>query len=231
MNYSKQDLRKKLFEAPENIQDLVFSPEKSEKIKAVAKKFNLNDSQALKLEEMVNVVLIGLEPLSKFRSLVVGLAGITYDQAIKVSPEINGGVFEPVLEQLKSFETRQEQVEDVQQKEPIKEVQNRSESTLKNLDHLLPSHEMIGEPHVHSQTLMPKTSEVTETTGGAVVAKIQVAPIPVPQPPGPKLSSIVDQKLSKLVRTERDQTQVKNEVEEKRKNTYTGGDPYREPIK
>lgn len=73
------------------------------------------------------------------------------------------------------------------------------------VDHLLPDH-----------TVMEKT--------GGVHTHTQSTPTNLPG------ASIVDQKLRGLVRAEREETHIRDDVEKRRKIVYKDADPYREPI-
>lgn len=244
MDETLKTLKENFEVLPPDVQDAIINPLTKDKIISIGKRHNLTTEQKYSLENEIFFVLFGLEPLSKFRANAVEKVGASYDQAIKISSDANKEIFDPVMGLLKEME---EELRAISNPDPSNHIDlDKKMPTSPTSDHLLPSHEMIREPHLHSQTLMPKnavapaagpkmpiktafsTPPVSKPSSPAPTAP--AAQIPVPQPLTPKFSSIVDQKLSKLVRTERDESQVKTEVEEKRKVGYTGGDPYREPI-
>ncbi|MEK7185240.1 MAG: hypothetical protein AAB726_01330 [Patescibacteria group bacterium] len=254
MDETLKTLKENFEVLPSDVQDTIINPLTKDKIISIGTKYNLTTDQKYSLENETFFVLFGLEPLSKFRANAVEKVGVSYDQAIKISSDTNKEIFDPVMGLLKEME---EELRAISESRPVKSRPDDLSEKMLASNHLLPSHEMIREPHLHSQTLMPKeggnkmpiktafstpslSKSVAPVTPSVAVAPVMTpAPasfkpttsVPVPQPLAPKFSSIVDQKLSKLVRTERDESQVKTEVDEKRKNTYNGGDPYREPIK
>ena len=212
---------------PPDVQNVIVDQLTRDKIISIGTRYNLTPDQKFALENEIFFVLLGVEVLSRFRANVVNQVGISYDQTIKISFDVNKEIFDPVIGLLKEME---EEIRSVSSEvEQSNEGQNREVATSPAPDHLLPSHEMIREPHLHSQTLMPK--EDTKAGDAKVSRPTFIAKLATPEPVIPKFSSIVDQKLSKLVRTERGEASVKSEVEEKRKTAYTGGDPYREPAK
>lgn len=222
-------LRENFEVLPHSVQNIITDPLTRDRIISVGTKYNLTTDQKYSLENEMFFVLFGLEPLSRFRTNTVEKIGISYDQAIKISFDVNKEIFEPVMGLLKEME---EELRLASEPTPVNEHLKKNNPDVSQndksitTDHLLPSHEMIHEPHLHSQTVMPKDKPANESARQAASA------MAVPKPPMPnRPESIVDQKLSGLVRTERGQAQLKNEVEEKRKNAYTAGDPYREPIK
>ena len=237
MNYPKEILRKKLDEASQPLQDMVFSTEKSEKIEALAQKFSLSADQRIKLEELVNLILIRLEPMVKLRALLTSDVGLSYDQAIKITPDLQN-LFAPVAAELErepeppapdEGETNTETEEEVPELEPVEPV---------TPDHLLDTHEhmeQVSGAHTHMPPVVPvhkMESGIPNTYNSGSTPPVRSAPAPsnIPSSTSTPSFTTVDQKLRGLVRAEREETTIRNDVEERRKIAYKDGDPYREPL-
>lgn len=97
-------LRLTFGKAPKPLQDLFFSDEYSQNIKAVGEKMGLEKEKISKLAHEINNIILGMQPLSSFRSNLVQNAGFTYDQALKVSVEVNSQIFSPVMDAIRSIQ-------------------------------------------------------------------------------------------------------------------------------
>ena len=102
--YPKEILRKKLWEASEDVQDLVLSLEKTEKIQGIGREFNLEETQKIRLEEIVNIVLIGLEPVTELQKILVEEIKITEDTSNKITEKINSEILKPVINAIREPE-------------------------------------------------------------------------------------------------------------------------------
>lgn len=213
----------------------------------VATKHNLNNIQKELFKNEIFLVLLGIEPVSHFRANLVEEVRVSYDQALKIAFDINSQVFGPVMTFLKNMEqdifsaeketavdtSPQEKIDLDSEKRTIA-VFSDSKNTDTQPDHMLPSHDMMPGLHIHSQTLMPSEKSASTSTPTPTPTP-KAAPTFTPTQPEKidsglsRFTSIVDQKLSKLVRTERGETTIKDDVEERRKEVYKGADPYREP--
>lgn len=212
-----------------------------EVIAAVATKNNIEYSKIGALQMEVLLTLLGLEYISGFRTNLVQELGITYDQALKITSDINQQIFAPVMETLKQLEA------DIKNNggggnEPTEQAVQISPAPESNK--FIPDHEEMLKkegPHLHSQTVMPAPA-ATSATAGSSYRK----PEPSPQTAHP-FKSIVDQKLAGIVRSSSEAVrpanlspnsqnpQQQNPTAAPKRvtssdNGYKGNDPYREPI-
>lgn len=214
------------------------------KIEAIGNKHGLNETQISQLNNEIIFVLLGLEALNSFRPNLMRELGITYDQAIKISSDVNDRVFGSVMNVVKALE-KTEESPSAREKiitKPHPELAKKSED-------LLPDHEQLTKidgPHAHSQSAASAVAQVGATVAAttAVTAKTTTPVTPIATPsPKPAFKSIVDQKLSGLVRSSNAPANLptnlpmnEKDLEEMMKKSegvkigYKGIDPYREPI-
>jgi hypothetical protein len=172
-------------------------------IAAITSKYELSEEQAAKLEVLVSNVLAGKSEVSNFRSDLVGELGIAYDQALKISYDLNTNLFNQekdggsntisntpgatsVIPKKETISATLPNNPVITQKTPV--IRTGPETDPR---HLVSDHEQMERedgPHLHSQSIMPLT-EQKKTLG-----------------------SIVEQKLNKITSS----------------NNYPGKDPYRE---
>lgn len=215
------------------------------KIEAIGNKHNLNVTQVSQLNNEIVFVLLGLEPLNSFRPNLMRELGITYDQAIKISSDVNDRIFGSVMNAVKALEKTEESpsVEENVVTKPHPEP-------VKKPDELLPDHDQLTKtdgPHTHTQSVPPVVASVTPTVAAPTATQVAKAPATVTpattMQPKPAFKSIVDQKLSGLVRSSNAPTNLptnlpmnEKDLEEMMKKSegvkigYKGIDPYREPI-
>lgn len=113
MNQTEPNLKKYFDAAPDEIKSLVKkisdTPEMTE---FVARRNGLSDSKIFKLKLEIILTLLNLEPISRFRANLVQELGVTYDQALKISSDVNAQIFgAEVVETLKMTEADMEKME------------------------------------------------------------------------------------------------------------------------
>lgn len=179
----------------------------------VAQKQQLTETQKTKLIAEINKVLKGETKINNFRTNIVEELGITYDQALKIAFDVNANIFNTAADKSEPQTTPQKPV-----------VQNPIQNPLAEPKKLITDHEEMANregPHLHSETIMPapKTPQVFKPEPQPEPIKIFTPTTPAtPQnqkPPAP-FKSIVDEKLSGIVRSSTEK--------------YRGPDPYREPV-
>lgn len=223
------EIKEKFSTLPKELRKFIVNESWTTIAESIAEKFNFNPDQTEKLEQETLMVLIGVESVKNFRANLIEELDVTYDQALKVSYEMNNQIFGQVAETLRKME--EGGVENpAPESENVTPPENKIESVLppepENVyrpaeiprpnrpetkpDHLLTDHETMEREegmHLHSQSVMPSMNS-------ASAPKRETADRPM---------SIVDQKLRQMVRSNEEVKPVKN-------TNYENGDPYREPI-
>lgn len=186
------------------------------RVEATAAKYNLDETQTEGLRQEVFFILLGLTQASDFRANLVEELDITYDQALKISYDMNAQVFGLVLKELTQIQNgiSENQIPSVpaeehtrpQEKSPF--LPNLSKSGVDEPVYKLMDHdemERVDGPHLHSQNVMPQTQEAPR--------------------------SIVDQKLSRIFKSSSAPANLPTGNQPKAPSRgYNGTDPYREPI-
>lgn len=194
------------------------SSEPAEKVVSdISSKLQLNGDQKSSLMNLVQNALKDKSKISSFRSDLVNGLGITYDQALKVSFEINSRIFSGSTSDLRKTEGSGNF--------------GRPGQKETRPDHMIPDHEQMEKVdgiHLHSQSVMPSINRTPQP-------QAQSSRISNPAP----TVSIIDQKLGGMTRSESsppanlptNQKPAENVVfPEVSKEKYKGKDPYREPI-
>lgn len=200
-------------------------------VDAICQRQNLSQNQKTVLVELIGKILGGSSALSKFRTNLVDELNVSYDQALKISFDVNMAIFNPVMETLKEMESNMGTDEGYRKNNQVdSEAKNSSnpkdESTLSSLkrrfanttrpdlnpEHLIPDHDEMeredGTPHLHSQSVMPRNQ--SEISSGNFM--------PMPKKAGVQsFSSAIDQKLSQVSKPSQS-------------SAAPATDPYREPI-
>lgn len=206
----------------------------SRKIDLVAKKNNLEQTQSKILKAQITSTILGLTPISRFRTGLVEELNITYDQALKISADVNSQIFGPeVVELLKKLETESKEIEGVEpQNESVETKKVEQDTTIQiRTEQLLPDHDSMlhadGE-HLHSQTVMPTVSGTKPAMQifGSIVDR--------------KLSGSAEASISRSNANSSPKPHVKptetngrldqTTITDTRNQKYKNGDPYREPI-
>lgn len=186
------------------------------RVEAVAGKYGLNEIQTEGLRQEVFFILLGLTQSSDFRANLVEELDITYDQALKISYDMNAQVFGLVLKELTEIQNgiSENQIPSTPAEESVRpeaaspflpsiSKSGVEESVYKLMDHK--EMERVDGPHLHSQNIMPQTEDA------------------------PK--SIVDQKLSRIFKSSSAPSNLPTGSGSKTQSGgYNGADPYREPI-
>jgi hypothetical protein len=182
-------------------------------VSGVSKKYQLTVEQEAGIEKEIGKVLSGETKLEAFRSNIVNLYRVTYDQALKIAYEINDQIFSRTKKEETSNKPDQKPVEKpiektVLQKQTSQPSQPSSNGTRTQItpNRMIPDHQAIeitDGPHLHSQNIMPQNDQ---GRGG--------------------FGTIIDQKLSRIVRNKAES----EDISKRRSEKYRGSDPYREPI-
>lgn len=194
---------------PPKLQTMFVSEPWIDQVIAISKKYNLTEDQAKSLEQETIFSLLGIEPLSSFRTNLVNEVGITYDQALKIAFDANQLIFASVANELKEVERETllaAQNPDNEEEIPTEPSPKTAPAPTNIPTRMIPDHqamEITDGPHLHSQNIMPQD----EQSGG-------------------RFGTIIDQKLSRIVKNRVEPA----EVTQKRTEKYKGNDPYREPI-
>jgi hypothetical protein len=221
MNENDNLVTNSYWAAPETVRKAVddfFS--KPEDFESLMKKYNVPDEKSAAVLTEVVFTMLGIDPVDKFRTNLIEFAGVTYDQAIKLSADANSLIFKPELvsalnEALSKKGAGSPQGEAAPLRIPDHEQMTRTDG-----------------PHLHSQKTMPLSSQ-TATATFTQAASAQ--PLPT--------KSVVDQKLGGMVRSassifgfrevkDNTPTQPLKPVEAAKSApaSYNGNDPYREPL-
>ncbi len=198
----------------------------------VANKYKLDDTQHEGLRQETTFVLFGMEPHSNFRANLVGELDVTYDQALKISFDMNARVFGPVLNILKGIpsdtgETETPAAQKTSQS-PNPFIPNPNKAGVSyngqsgqaetHSDHMLMDHaemERVDGVHLHSQNVMPTPSVQPKTPFFG-------------SRPRPQAENIIDQKLNKIFKPSNNPNPApQNKPQGKQ---YGSNDPYREPL-
>ncbi len=243
----KQQIAGRISVLPQVLQEIIFTSPWKTTTDSISTRYNLTDEQKNQLQNEVFMVLAGIEPISAFRTNLVEEVGVSYDQALKISLELNTNIFDRIKDVLKSIESEIKQVDEeeeyVENNSPARNIlEAQFNQNTENIhsepevepELLIPDHEEMekeGGMHLHTQNTMPVNPGNSAPRPQPQPVKIyshpqqefnpQPKPVanPVPTPaPKPSLGSIVDQKLSGIVRSNNDGSK------------YKGNDPYREPI-
>ncbi len=230
-------------ENPQSIPSSFMSNDGVEKsVMQIAERQRLSTAQKLALVDVVNNILNGRTGISSFRANLVSELNISYDQALKISFDVNAEIFNPVMGNLKNLEAKLKNADEAEEPEeevsveetpdlPADDSQSMEKSRTepdRNIRHLLPDHdEMEREdgPHLHSQSVMPTSA----LSAGNFMP-----------PPKKTFGSIVEQKLSRIVGSNSQQNPA-NQTNTTANSTpamtakpgvktYSGNDPYREPL-
>ncbi len=291
MDYTKELIEKIIPSLPNDMLTLLMDKSWRQKVVAIASQNQLDEDQRESLKLEIFFVLSGLKRLSDFRQNLMAETGVSYDQALKISIDVNSGIFVSILQTLKEFERQisadeleAEQntgVEERGEDAPHEDV--RESEPIGAIDHMLPTHEQMeamdgAHDHTPAQSSTPTpaptpaparepsfplpdtTARVYTTAQSTPVHKISSglpdsltrassgAPATPTIPMMPTMpsfnatamaagqgaatrpTSIVDQKLRGLVRGEREETHIRDDIEQQRKAVYKENDPYREPI-
>ncbi len=229
--------------APTHVQQAVDGfLDKPAVVEYIARKNDVPIEKIPDLQTEILLTFLGIEPISLFRSNLTNHIGVTYNQAIKITTEVNAQIFgAEVSATLKKLEeTPSEQGAAFAQTEV-----NSSPAVTQKVtpvitaqhapNNLIPDHEQMTRtdgPHLHSQKTMPLSSQTATATF------TQAAPAqPLPT------KSVVDQKLGGMVRSassifgfrevkDNTPTQPLKSVEAAKSApaNYNGNDPYREPL-
>lgn len=225
------EIKDRFHALPDVLKSFIMNDSWMTNVESIASKFGLNPNQTEGLEQETLIVLMGTEPTKNFRANLVEELDVTYDQALKISYEMNARVFGPVTKALEEFQdVNSEKLDESdlniesEARKPETKIDNvlppEPETIYKpaeiprpygqaetQADHLLTDHETMektGGMHLHSQMVMPA---LTKKDNGNTKER----------------SSIIDQKLNQIVRSGNDSAQ-------KKENRYPDSDPYREPI-
>jgi hypothetical protein len=225
MDETKRIIKEYYTALPPKIKTLINSPVLSEVLKKLAEKYAFEKTTARIFENEVYLILLGIEPVTSFRSNLVRELEIPYDQALKISLEVNTEIFLSIGELLRIIEKEliieNEKAENRTGESDAEEVREDIADGSIAADHLIPTHETMEKEsgsHIHTQTTMPQAAPAPRTST-------------ILTPPStPVQSSIVDQKLRGLVRPNREETVIRDDVEKRRQIIYKDADPYREPI-
>jgi hypothetical protein len=264
---TQEQINGRISALPRDLQDLLSGAAWKASVHVIADKQNLKETQKESLETEVFLVLAGLEPLSSFRSNIINELGITYDQALKISSDVNSNIFNSVVGILKNIEedikqidieeegmetsssSGAEQILSSQFGESERKVEQKKSQQTTHIDtktvsapeRLIPDHKQLTKtdgPHTHTQSVPPIVAPVATTV---------ITPPAIAIQPKPAFKSIVDQKLSGLVRSSNSPMNKptnaptnlpmnEKDLEEMMKKSegvkigYKGIDPYREPI-
>ncbi len=247
---------KEYFEAVDSkLQKLLVSPIVKNTTEKILQKYPLREEQGSQLEIEISLVLLGMEVVSNFRANLVRELGITYDQALKLSLEVNKEIFDQVMTELKEMEVdiltagEKPETNETAGKEELKEKEIAPKNTVlekqvasNTLDRSIPDHEaMVKEsgPHLHSQTVMPQNTTKTPPP----IPKVAPAPQNIPSATEEEVQqfgTIIDRKLSQAMRgfgntngsdtNKAPSPQTSTTTSPGSQNRYKGPDPYREPI-
>jgi len=201
------------------LQQLLISPVTKNKIEAIIQKYPLRDEQGAQLKNEIQLVLIGMEVFSNFRANLVQELGITYDQALKLAYDVNEQIFSGVMNELKEMESDIAAAgnEGVVEEGAEKEREGVTTAVEKNTaDHRI----LQRQTETTTPDHMIADHQSMETTDGPHLHSQTVMP----------QRTIVDEKLSQIVRPTPQPAITAKEIEEKRKERYRSNDPYREPI-
>ncbi len=221
--------------------------EKLETTEYIGKKNGLDEKKVSDLQIEIYLTLLGISPLSEFRINLTRRIGTTYDQALKISSEINSQIFSPVLETLKGLEQGDNNIATVQ-KQPGVEKPQTPYTIQPEPTKFIPDHEemeRVDGPHLHSQNLMPAPQSMKPVQKPQPQTQSQPQSRSQPQSSvfqsKNPFKSIVDQKLSGVVRSSssifgyQKPAEIKpapeNQPQPTPKPKYEGNDPYREPLK
>lgn len=109
MEYTLEQLREKLHNLPEDVQDAIFAVETTEAIGTIQKKYQLHIDQAGELAEEVGLVMLGLTRPFDFVSRIATRLRITQLVASQITKDINEAIFNPIKESLKQIHSLNEQ--------------------------------------------------------------------------------------------------------------------------
>jgi len=186
-------------------------------IDSIAQKQNLSEAQKIALKSEVGSILSKKSEVGNLRANLTQKLGVSYDQAIKISIDLSE-IF------------KAENPADSAQPKQSEPAQTSTPTPTK----LIPDHEEMTRadgPHLHSQNIMPSPGSKIRPS-----QPLQAKPVQ----PNPAFKSIVDEKLSGVVRSASSIFGYQNPVDQTKKETpkqtpnptqtYRGQDPYREPI-
>lgn len=181
----------------------------SNTVSNVSKKYQLTVEQEAGIEKEIGRVLSGETKLEAFRSNIVNLYRVTYDQALKIAYEINDQIFSKTK---KGAALEKPAEKSISPKQPQPSSSNTSTQTP---NRMIPDHqamEITDGPHLHSQNIMPQNDSNQNSRGSS------------------GFGTIIDQKLSRIVKNKTVSAAEPAAVTQSRNEKYRGSDPYREPI-
>lgn len=183
----------------------------SKVISDISNKYQLTVEQAAGIEKEISSILSGEKILEDFRSNIVNLYRVTYDQALKIAYTVNDQIFSKATNSniTEPASVSKNIIENINQESPIEKPQKnqfleKQTDGYISPDHMIPDHdemERVDGPHLHSQNIMPEG-----------------------------MGTIVDRKLSGIFRNRAASSQPSQDITSKRNERYKSGDPYREPI-
>ena len=175
-------------------------------IDSISSRNNFDEKRRSALETEILLTAIGIDPISQFRSNLIQELKVTYDQAIKITADVNSQIFgQEVVDLLKKAEQGTKDTAPNQTQPTQKQAEKKPERLIE--DH--PAMVRTDGPHVHTIN--------TPTRTPTLPAQSPQSPAQTP------FKSIVDQKLGG-----NSSTNLEN-LMSKRAEKYKGGDPYREP--
>jgi|GEM_PF-4245652 len=203
-------------------------------VSLMATKNKLDSSMAEKIQTEMILILLGLEPISRFRANLVSELETSYDQALKIAFDANAQFFGPVMETLKQMDDEIKKFEE-ENAGSEEETENQSPSEPRSgvethPNRMIPDHEEMEKVdgiHLHSQSVMPMNAAAAQKESRNFT-----------QTPKQSFSSTIDQKLRNIVRSPTTTNQAGNpEIETMGvpvktivKPGYVSNDPYREPL-
>lgn len=103
--YTKEDLLSIYRSLPDDLQDVIFSPETSEYYDAVAKKFTLNTAQREALSHQSSLLLMGITQPQQFVIALTDELKVSREQAALIAQDLNLNIFNSVKGSLTALYT------------------------------------------------------------------------------------------------------------------------------
>lgn len=103
--YSKEDLLSIYRSLPDDLQNVIFSPETSEFYDVIAKKFTLNATQREVLSHQSSLLLMGITQPQQFVIALTDELKISREQATLIAQELNLNIFNSVKSSLAALYT------------------------------------------------------------------------------------------------------------------------------
>lgn len=101
MEFNQEEIIKKFEELPEKVKNVLNSEESLQKMRDVAKKFDLHIDQEGELSDLTTLLLLGMLKPKEYIEKIQNKLNLSYDTSVKITEEVNNQIIQPIKEYIK----------------------------------------------------------------------------------------------------------------------------------